>query len=39
MPYDDHGYADNISITMGTLDNLQIQIKNSIYLANIQAYN
>ena len=27
MSYDDHGYADTISITMGTLDNLQIQIK------------
>jgi hypothetical protein len=27
MTYDDHGYADDISITTGTLDNLQIQIK------------
>ncbi len=27
MPYDDHGYADDISITTGTLENLQIQIK------------
>jgi hypothetical protein len=27
MSYDDHGYADDISITTGTLDNLQIQIK------------
>jgi hypothetical protein len=27
MSYDDHGYADGISITTGTLDNLQIQIK------------
>ena len=26
MSYDDHGYADDISITTGTLDNLQIQI-------------
>jgi hypothetical protein len=27
MTYDDHGYADDISITTGTLENLQIQIK------------
>jgi len=27
MAYDDHGYADDISITTGTLENLQIQIK------------
>ena len=27
MPYDDHGYADDSSITTVTLDNLQIQIK------------
>ena len=27
MSYADHGYADDISITTGTLDNLQIQIK------------
>jgi hypothetical protein len=27
MSYDDHGYADDISITTGTLDNLQIQKK------------
>ena len=27
MSYEDHGYAHNISITTGTLDNLQIQIK------------
>jgi hypothetical protein len=27
MIYDDHGYADNISITTRTLENLQIQIK------------
>jgi hypothetical protein len=27
MSYDDHGYADDIIITTGTLDNLQIQIK------------
>ena len=26
MSYDDHGYADDISITTDTLDNLQIQI-------------
>jgi hypothetical protein len=26
MSYDDHGYADDISITTGTLDNLQIQL-------------
>jgi hypothetical protein len=27
MSYDDHGYADDISITTDNLDNLQIQIK------------
>ena len=27
MTYDDHGYANVISITTGTLENLQIQIK------------
>ncbi len=27
ISYDDHGYADDISITTGTLDNLQIQRK------------
>ena len=27
MTYDDHDYADDISITTGTLENLQIQIK------------
>ena len=27
MAYDDHGYADDKSITTGTLENLQIQIK------------
>ena len=27
MTYNDHGYADEISITTCTLDNLQIQIK------------
>ncbi len=27
MRYDDHGYADDIIITTGTLENLQIQIK------------
>ena len=27
MTYDDQGYADEISITTGALDNLQIQIK------------
>ncbi len=27
MTYDDHGYADDISIITGTLENLQIQIK------------
>ncbi len=27
MTYDDHGYADDISITIGTLENLQFQIK------------
>jgi hypothetical protein len=27
MTYDDHGYADGISITTETLENLQIQIK------------
>ena len=27
MSYADHGYADDISITTGKLDNLQIQIK------------
>jgi hypothetical protein len=27
MLYDDHTYADDISITTGTLENLQIQIK------------
>jgi hypothetical protein len=27
LTYDDHGYADDISITTGTLENLQIQIK------------
>ena len=27
MTYDDHDYADDISITTGTLDNLQIQIR------------
>jgi hypothetical protein len=27
MTYDDHGSADDISITTGTLENLQIQIK------------
>ena len=27
VTYDDHGYADDISITIGTLENLQIQIK------------
>jgi len=27
MTYDDNGYADDISTTTGTLDNLQIQIK------------
>ena len=27
MKYDDHGYADDISITTGTLENLQVQIK------------
>ena len=26
MTYDDHGYANDISITIGTLENLQIQI-------------
>jgi hypothetical protein len=39
MSYDDHGYADDISITTGTLDNLQIQIKNSTYSANTRALN
>ncbi len=27
MTYDDHGYADDISITTGTLENLKIQLK------------
>ncbi len=27
MIYDDHGYADDISITTGNLENLQIQVK------------
>jgi len=27
MSYDDHGYRDDISITTGALDNLQVQIK------------
>ncbi len=27
MAYDDHGYADGISITTGTLENLQKQIQ------------
>jgi len=27
MTYDDHDYKDDISITIGTLDNLQLQIK------------
>jgi hypothetical protein len=27
MTYDDHGYATDISITTGTLENIQIQIK------------
>ena len=27
MTNDDHGYADDISITTGTLENIQIQIK------------
>ena len=27
ITYDDHGYADDISITTGTLENLQIQIR------------
>jgi hypothetical protein len=31
MTYDDHSYADDISITTGTLENLQIQIK-KLYL-------
>jgi len=31
MTYDDHGYPDDISITTGTLENLQIQIK-KLYL-------
>ena len=31
MTYNDHGYADDISITACTLDNLQIQI-NKLHL-------
>ncbi len=27
MAYDDHGYANDISIIIGTLENLRIQIK------------
>jgi hypothetical protein len=27
MTYDDHDYTDDISITIGTLENLQIKIK------------
>ena len=27
MTYNDHGYADDINITTGTLENLQSQIK------------
>ena len=27
MTYDDHGYADDTSITTGTLENIQVQIK------------
>ena len=33
MTYDDHGYADDISITKETLENLQIQI-NKLNLFN-----
>jgi hypothetical protein len=38
MSYDDHGYAHDINITTGTLENLQIQ-KSYTYLANAQDYN
>ena len=35
ITYDDHGYADDISITTGSLENLQTHITSSTYLANI----
>ena len=31
ITYDDHGYADDISITAGTINNLKIQI-NKLHL-------
>ena len=37
MTYDDHGYADGISITTGTLENLQIKKRNYTLLVNTQA--
>ena len=38
MAYDDHGYADDISITTGTLEKLQIQINNYTSSANTHDY-
>ena len=32
ISYDDHGYADYISITAGTPDNLQIQMSKKLHL-------
>ena len=37
MKYDDHGYADDISIATGALENLQIQI-NKLHLFSKYTY-
>ena len=39
ITYDDHGYADDVSITAGSIQDLKIQLKNFTYSANTPAYN
>jgi hypothetical protein len=39
MTYDDHGYAYDVSITTGTMENLHIEIKNYTSSVNTRDYN
>jgi hypothetical protein len=39
ITYDDHGYADDVSITAGSIQDLKIQLKNYIYSANAPGFS
>jgi hypothetical protein len=39
IAYDNHGHADDVSITTGSIQKLKIQLKNYIFLANTPASN